>query len=180
MKVFRSVLRVAIRIAIVVNIALVAGTTLMLVVDILFRHIGGRSLPAAYDLTELFILIISGTALLWLDGERDHIGFSILIDKLSENYRVWVEVFWRACSIPLLVLLAVTGFQRTIASFASNEARMGILELPVWPSRLLMAIVFATLALLALFYILDALVNRRITSVIERVHDHDVEGNVAV
>jgi TRAP-type C4-dicarboxylate transport system permease small subunit len=163
---------------IVTNIVLVAATTIMLVVDVLLRNVAGQPLPMVYDLTELFVLIISCTALVWLDGERDHIGFSIVVDRLKPVYRMWVEVFWRVCSIPVLAMLAISGFERTIISYETNEARMGLLQLPVWPSRLLLAIAFTALTVLAVFYILDAIVNRKITSIADRAHELEAEGTM--
>ncbi|WP_425843633.1 TRAP transporter small permease [Agrococcus sp. TSP3-2-1] len=178
MRFLRTSLRLLVRIMIVVNVVLVAATTILLLGDVLLRNIVGRPLPMVYDLTELFVLVISCTALVWLDGERDHIGFSILVDRLKPTYRVWVEVFWRICSLPVLAMLAVSGIQRTVISFETNEARMGLLELPVWPSRLLLAIAFTALTLLALFYILDAIFNRRITSIVDRAQELEAEGTM--
>lgn len=176
MRFLRVSLRLLVHIMIVVNVVLVAGTTLLLLGDVALRNLVGRPLPMVYDFTELFMLIIASTALVWLDGERDHIGFSILVDRLSPARQLGVEVFWRICSIPVLAMLAITGFQRTVISFETNEARMGLLALPVWPSRLLLAIAFSALVLLAVFYILDAILNRKITSLVDRAQQMEAEG----
>lgn len=178
MRFLRVSLKLIVRITIVVNVVLVALTTVLLLGDVIMRNTVGQSLPMVYDFTELFVLIISCTALVWLDGERDHIGFSIIVDRLKPVQRVWVEVFWRICSIPVLVMLAISGFERTTISYETNEARMGLLALPVWPSRLLLAIAFTTLTLLAVFYILDAIVNRKITSIVDRAHELETEGTM--
>jgi TRAP-type C4-dicarboxylate transport system permease small subunit len=178
MRFLRVSLKLLVRIMIVANVVLVAATTILLLSDVILRNVAGRPMPMVYDLTEVFVLLISCTALVWLDGERDHIGFSIIVDRLKPVHQVWVEVFWRICAIPVLAMLAISGYERTIISYETNEARMGLLELPVWPSRLLLAITFTALALLAVFYILDAIVNRKITSIVDRAHELETEGTM--
>lgn len=172
----RSALRAFSWSIVFVNIGVTVFATILLLLDMATRNLGGRALPGTYDLSEISMLIITATALIWLDAERDNIGFTIIVDRLSPAKQTIVEVIWRLASIPLFAFMAYYGFQRMLVSRESNEARMGILELAVWPMRLLVVLTFVTLIIFAIFYIADALTSKKITSIIERDHEHEELG----
>lgn len=173
MAMIRKVLRKFLWAIIIVNVTITVLATVVLLVDVITRNLLGRALPATYDLTEISMLLITATALIWLDAERDNIGFSIVVDRLSEKAQTFVEIFWRFCSIPMFAFMAYYGFQKTMTSFASNEARMGILELPVAPMRLAVVVAFTVLILLSVFYIIDGLMKKRIDSIVVRAEEHE-------
>ncbi|MDI9897370.1 TRAP transporter small permease subunit [Rhodococcus sp. IEGM 1381] len=120
-----------------VNVGVTVAVTIPLLLDIAARNIVGQALPSSYDFTEMVMLLITATGLIWLDAERDNIGFSIVVDRLSQRGQMRTEMLWRVALIPLFAFMAFSGFERMLSSFAANESRMGILG---WPARLLVVL----------------------------------------
>lgn len=114
--------------------------------DVFFRTTYGSSVPGILELSETALVAAVFLGLAYTGATNSHIGVDLLTERLPAHIARWV-IFtaWALSSIFLGWLFWAT-LDRAIESTDRMEARTGLINWPLWPSRWM--IVVGVLAML--------------------------------
>jgi TRAP-type C4-dicarboxylate transport system permease small subunit len=108
------------------------------VLDVLLRYAVHRPLMWAYDfiswypMVALFFFAISDS---WRSGH--HVRVDILIRNMADRPRAAFDLLGTAVALSLMLLIGYAGWNEFTASFETGERLTGVIEWPLWPSKLL-------------------------------------------
>jgi len=123
---------------------------LMTCVNILGRYLFNSSIPGSVDYTENLLVVVIAFGLAATSAADEHISMDILFTKSSSSgYRILkaVTVF---ISLVVFSVLAWRGIVGGLESMTIHETMMTMVNTPIYPFRLILAIgfVFCVFALL--------------------------------
>lgn len=125
---------------------------------ITFADISGRflnyAIPGAYELVELMMAPAVFLALFYAQRKGTHIRISILYQRLPGRAQIWFDVL--ASFIGFLVM-AITGWGLLlwgIRAWKIKEVALGMLDIPVYPFKLIAAL---GCLMLAITYFIDTM-----------------------
>jgi TRAP-type C4-dicarboxylate transport system permease small subunit len=130
----------------------VIASTLMMVImlaivaDVAVRIASGASVPGLYELVELSVAAAVFFGLPAAQRDDAMIRVSLLTDRLAARRRRAVEAGAAVFSLAVCLALAVAAFHSFGTALAVNEARIGLIVAPTWPSRLAIALGLVFLA----------------------------------
>ncbi|HLU31388.1 MAG TPA: TRAP transporter small permease, partial [Acidimicrobiia bacterium] len=75
-----------------------------------------------------------------------HVAIDSLTSRLPAAWRHYVEAVALAMTLPFVVWLTVASVGVAVDSFQSGEAKYGVVQAPVWPARVAIAVGSALLA----------------------------------
>lgn len=123
-------------IASVFLIYLMIGTS----ADVASRFLLGPSIPGVFELAELSLVVCVLFGLGWTQQSRRHIRVTLLVDRLPKRARIWLEaIAWLGTGL-LLILMAVPATQEAYHSTLDREFRWGVVRMPVWWVRIIVAL----------------------------------------
>ncbi len=133
-------------------LATLATVSMMLAItfDVVVRGITGASMPGVFELSETVLVAAVFLGMAYTGATNGHIAVDLVTERLPRSVSRWVITFaWAATAGILTWMIYATGM-RAIASTESNEARMGLVNWPVWPSRWLIVIGLVAMLLIAI------------------------------
>jgi len=113
----------------------------------------GFTVPGAVSITELFISGLVFGGIVYAQTNRTHLHVGLLDAVLSRRGRMMTDLFGLAVGFLATATIAWFGFLQAIDSWLDNEIAESSIDVPLWPSRLVLA---AGSALLCLQFVLDA------------------------
>lgn len=132
---------------------------LITVTDVVLRYAAHRPLMWAYDfiswypMVALFFFVISDS---WRSGH--HIRVDLLIRHRGPRATAGFGLLATLVALSIIVLIAYTGMIQFQQSWDSDERLTGVVEWPLWPSKLIVPI---GAALFALRLLIDAVRDAR-------------------
>jgi len=115
-----------------------AGMMFSIVLDVLARQLG----TPIYWVTDISLILIVWLAFLgmsWTQAERAHVRVDFLLLSLPKKVRPIIEMISHILSLSFCVMLLVAGTKMAIESVKIGEGTIGIVHMPVWPSRIVLA-----------------------------------------
>jgi len=114
--------------------------TLLAAGDVIMRYIFNNPIDAAFELTGFLLLGFIVLSFAYVQGKRGHIALTFIVDRLQPTPRLALDIF--ALGIGLLLFAAMTymGWFRALESWEIGEFSSGLVELPVYPAKFLLAI----------------------------------------
>ncbi len=112
---------------------LIFGLSILLLSAIIFLREGfGISYDYFVDL--VIWLVIWSTVLLFgpLHGEGEHIAIGFLLRKLSGKLRVGVELFNGLCSLVLITIVTISGFEAVMIYYSQQQSYARFISIPMW------------------------------------------------
>lgn len=136
-------------------LALLSGiitVILMLIVtlDVLLRNLFNKAFPGSYELVILLFLGIVFLAIPFVQSVKGHISIDIVTSSLPKFIQRTLDILALIASLAITVIIAWQTGIEFWKSFVSNDYTMGLVEYPIWPAKLSIAIGmgFLTLRLL--------------------------------
>jgi TRAP-type C4-dicarboxylate transport system permease small subunit len=129
--------------------AVVSGGVVLLMavqvtVDVVMRSMWNRPLPGTLDIISLvYMPILIALSLGYAERVREHITVSLLRDSMGPIWRRRQELVAGAASAVAVWLLLYYGYFRAIQALEIRETSIGSVDVPVWPSTIVMTIGFA-------------------------------------
>ena len=108
--------------------------------DVIMRYMFNDPIDAAYELTGFLLLGFIVLSFAYVQGKRGHIALTFIVDRLQPTPRLALDIF--ALGVGLLLFAAMTymGWLRALESWEIREFSSGLVELPMYPARFLLAI----------------------------------------
>ncbi|MFA5605692.1 MAG: TRAP transporter small permease [Leucobacter sp.] len=133
-------------------LATLATISMMIVIalDVVARASSGASIPGVLELGETVLVAAVFLGMAYTGATNGHIAVDLVTDRLPWRVSRWLIAFGWACTTAILVWMLYATGERAIASLASNESRMGIVNWPIWPARWLIVIGLAAMLLIAI------------------------------
>lgn len=120
---------------------------LIVVIDASLRGVLGIAIWGVLELSVLLLLALIYFGLPSTLALRENFRVSILADRMPK----WLgnSVAWCLLALQLAIMLMLAWFtwRSAIYSFSREEASMGLVQIPLWPSRTMVAVGFTILVL---------------------------------
>ncbi|MDZ7810008.1 MAG: TRAP transporter small permease [Arhodomonas sp.] len=115
---------------------LMLGTTL----NVASRFVLGSPIPGVFELSALGMAVTVMFGLGWAQQRRKHIRVTFIAERLPPGPRAALEAFAWVVTAALLVLIAIPSSQEAYHSMVNGEFRWGIVNIPVWWVRIIIAL----------------------------------------
>lgn len=114
---------------------LIAFCAAIVALDVILRPFGG-SLIWAFEVTELLLLYVTMLALPWLARDRGHISVDVLVSHLSPSRAARLDVCTSISVAVVCLVIAWWGALSTLDAYARDLANLGLVQYPLWISRI--------------------------------------------
>lgn len=104
---------------------------LLVVSGVVARIVFNYNIPFAIEYTEYLIPIIVFWGAAYTLEQEGHINVGILIDRLPEKIRSWMEVIGYIVGLIFLIIMIKSSFQLAITSFRENYTSMYSTKTPL-------------------------------------------------
>lgn len=120
-----------------------AGAILVIMVLVTTQIVArklGHALPGIYESAELLMVAIVFLGLAYIQSQRGHVRMELLVTRMSPRLRGAVEAFTLLLSLALFVIITYKSGQNAYQSWQMKDVTMGLIDWPVWPSKMLVPI----------------------------------------
>jgi TRAP-type C4-dicarboxylate transport system permease small subunit len=108
--------------------------------DATLRFFFNKPIAGVFEVAEMAMVVLVFFGLGWTQQDRKHIRATMLTDRLSRRWQYFFDgVAWAACAFFLLVL-AVPATAAAKESFAMREFRWGVVQMPIWWVKIILAL----------------------------------------
>jgi TRAP-type C4-dicarboxylate transport system permease small subunit len=129
------------------------------VADVWMRYFTGSPIAGVTEVGEVLMVVSVFLGLALAEYRGAHVRVTIVLEKLPPRFAAIIS---SGCMLLVLVLLAwmvwVTA-GRALDSIESNEFRFGLVQIPVWPGRVAIAVGLAAYFLEAVPRLIDTVRN---------------------
>ena len=126
------------------GMSVIAGLALFTMMAMMTIHVIGRKLgqpvPGAFEASEQLMVIVFAFPLAEVGLRKGHIIFELVIRTFSEKGRKRMEILNHFAGLALFGPLTVKAWQIAWKMFSIREYRQGMVDFPIWPFRILIAI----------------------------------------
>lgn len=121
-----------------------------IVADVIFRNVTGRSVPGLLELSESGLVAAVFLGLAYAGTTNSHVSVDLLTSHINQTVaRILISAMWLA-SVLITSWFLISAVERAIQSLERNEARTGLINWPLWPSRWIIVIGFAAFLIVAI------------------------------
>ena len=137
------------------------GVMVLVTIDVLMRNLFNRPITGVFEIVSMSLIGIVIFGFSYVQSTKDHIIVEVFTQNLPRKYQNVLN--FAGCLIGLMVfaVLAWQSVDYTISSYQSREYTMGLLRIPLWPSKMLMAVGMIVFAIRLLMDTLLMLTHRK-------------------
>jgi TRAP-type C4-dicarboxylate transport system permease small subunit len=121
-----------------------AGISLFAMMAMMTAHILGRKVghpvPGAFEASEQLMVIIFSFPLAEVGLRKNHILFELVIRAFSKKVQTVLGILAHAVGLILFAPLTWKAWQVAWKNFSMGEYRQGVIDFPIWPFRVALAI----------------------------------------
>lgn len=120
-----------------------AGLLVMMLIgvaDIVGTKFFNAPVPGAYEATEALMVVTVFLALAHAQRHRQHIAVDLFVTRLGPGARYALNVVGAALTLIIFGLIAWRGWVLGLDSLAIREYASGIVQFPMYPSKLALAV----------------------------------------
>jgi len=121
-----------------------AGISLFAMMVMMTAHIWGRKVghpvPGAFEASEQLMVIVFAFPLAEVGLRKNHILFELVIRALSKEVQAILGIVTHIVGLLLFAPLTWKAWQVAWKNFVIGEYRQGVIDFPVWPFRVAIAV----------------------------------------
>jgi TRAP-type C4-dicarboxylate transport system permease small subunit len=121
-------------------------------VDITRRLAGFGSLRGAFEYSEVLLVWLVYLSIAHTQRMKDHVAVDLVTNRLPPRLSAIVQALGLIAVLGLFAWMAWAGVGEALASVQLGEVRPGLVRVPLWPARIILA---AGIALLVLELLID-------------------------
>lgn len=135
----RAIVMVA-RLLAAVSVLLILFMMVSTVADVGRRQLAGKAIDGVIEMGEVLMVSTVFLGLAYAETRGAHVNMTLVIRKLPPRIAAIAN------SLGLLLVLFVVGWMvyvtglRAYDSFSANEYRFGLVQIPIWPARVALAV----------------------------------------
>ena len=160
-----TALQIAIRVAAVLGGAMLVAIVLLISMDVSSRYVLGSSVLLAVSLSEMALVGAVYLGLAEAFRTDQHVAVGLVLGRLGRRTARVVAVLRMAISVAVTWWMLRASLLALSESRARREMRFGVIDVIVWPARLLVVIGLVLLIL--------AMLERILRGDLASVHDRD-------
>lgn len=107
--------------------------------DVAARAVYGQSVPGLFEMSELSMVMVVFLGLGWTLRDDAHIRVTMLTDRLAPRPRRLAGGLAWLCAALVFLLLAWPSTQEAAYSFSIREFRWGVVQIPIWWTKIALA-----------------------------------------
>ena len=128
---------------------LIAALVILAIMFIGTYQVFGRKLlnipvPGYVDWIEMIMTVFAFVAIAYTQRLGGHVRMEIILGRMKGRLLYALEIFGTVCAIFIVTVLAYYGYEHFLRAFEIGDSTIDI-ELPVWPSKLLVPFAFGVL-----------------------------------
>lgn len=146
------------RIAMILSVIAALSTIALMasvIADVISRRSGNGSLPGMMELSESLLVIMTFLGMAQAERVSAHVRTTLLTDRLPGVARIWLLAGAYVIYFVIVAWWTYASILRAIESTQKAEYRTGILEFPVYPARIVLAVGMVALAFLVLVRLIE-------------------------
>lgn len=133
-------------------------STLLGTADVVGTQVFGTPVHGALEITESTMVVIVFGALTYAQIRRNHIRVELLYTRMGPRAQAGMDIFADLMALLFFGLLLWQAVNEAMFSWDIDESTFGLIRLPLWPARIILA---AGTALLMLQLLIDTLIDIR-------------------
>jgi TRAP-type C4-dicarboxylate transport system permease small subunit len=142
-------------------VAVISGIVVIIMmlyttVDVAGRYLANHPMPAAYEMTIIFLIYITYFGVTLVQARGGHMRLGFLFEKAGPRGKSLIDLFSVLFGLFIVGIIAWQGWLYAIESWQIEEVTMGVYTVPVFPGRIALAI-GATIFIIQ--YIIDVVKN---------------------
>ncbi len=142
------------------------------------RNVFNKPLVGVFEIVSMLLVGIIAFGFAYVQGENEHIVVEIATNSLPQFYKDILDFI--SCMIGLVVvsIIAWNSLGSLQTSYLSKEFTMGLIRLPIWPSKLLLSVGLGVLAIRLLIdslYVLTKLVLGEQKNIQSNQHSEEID-----
>jgi TRAP-type mannitol/chloroaromatic compound transport system permease small subunit len=125
--------------------AIFAGLALMFMMfigalDVIFSKFFNKPIPGTFEATEALMIVSAFMAISYNQVKRGHISVQLITSHLRGSTKIVFDSISYLFSFAFFALIAWQGWQYGLHSLKVLEYESGLINFPVYPSKLLLAL----------------------------------------
>lgn len=122
------------------------GVTLMITLNVVMRAMGGSGIRGVIEISEILMAAIAYFAIGAAQWGRQHVAITAATSFLSPAAQGLITRLGLAIAFLYVLVADWEAAVMAAQSYAEGESRWGIVSVPVWPGRIVVAVGFFMLA----------------------------------
>lgn len=125
--------------------AIFAGLALILMMflgafDVILGKFFNKPIPGTFEATEALMVVGAFMAIAYNQSKRGHISVELITSRLTGSTRIIFDLISYFFSFAFFLLIAWQGWKYGLHSLKVLEYESGLINFPVYPSKLLLAL----------------------------------------
>lgn len=152
----------------VIAAVLIVVIMLSTAADVAVRQVTGASIPGVVEYSEVLMVGLIFLGLAYAQRARAHIGVDLVTERMPVRVAHVVRAVGLALAFVVLAVMAYETLQVALRSFESREFRFGLVQVPIWPARMIIPIGLVALLLELAISLHDEVVGARTRAPLDR------------
>lgn len=119
----------------------------LIISDVAYRTLAGRSILGAYNLAEIVMVGICFFSLAYAQKKRGHVRMEVLVDRLRGKALHLTEIVAFFVSLAICALIFYQSILEALLAVDINLITSGIIQWPAWPFKIVVAFGFFLLCI---------------------------------
>jgi TRAP-type C4-dicarboxylate transport system permease small subunit len=154
-------------------VAIISGAAVLIlmlytVVDVTGRYLANRPVPAAYEMTIIFLIYICYFGITLVQARKGQMRLEFLYDKSGYRGKLIIDLFSVLFGLFIFGIVTWKGWEYAVESWQVKEVTLGAYTVPVFPGRIGLAI-GATIFVIQYIIDLTVILAKMITSFTNKV-----------
>lgn len=130
-----------------ISAVLIIAIMMITVVDVILRYFLRAPLRGSYEMSEIFFLSSVFLGAAYTHSFRAHVNVELLVSHLSSKVNLILETCMFLIALAIYVLFTWQGTEAFLKSLGTGEYRWGLIQIPLWPARLMIPVGVCVLCL---------------------------------
>ena len=111
----------------------------LVVLDVLGRKLLNMPIQGSIEIASLTLPAVVFLTISYIQSRNEHVTVDLFTSRLSDRTRLAMDVFALAIGVGVMAVVVTKTTSSAWSSTISREYAMGIVEVPSWPARMLVA-----------------------------------------